>query len=377
MRRKNRNMKKLLVLSALLGLLALPVFAEHVTLDNGGDMEFGFITDFSAAEVAPDLTWDVIVGIDDYNSFTWSLAGLDAAPAIELDKALVTTDIGMWAGIDVVGLKVMWGWDDPDVNNFHVVSGYESEDVADFSPDEYWGLGFMVSASNFEVELAFNPIGSSTLGGGYLLAGVAAKEPIPGLNAEFYYFQKNFASGLSEDLGLGEVAFAAPAAGDEFDTGQILLDAGYATEVAGIGLETGFFFWYNLEGDVEVDADPGPAVTLVDVDVPDYYYGLGVAGTYDKFKVTAALNGYEDEALDALSFTVDVDPIDMVTIYAGAAFSLAADDAFQGADIGVNPHIGIVEMYVGYLITSENGGDYNAPETLEDGGFYIDFDVDY
>ena len=38
-------MKKLLVLSVLLGLLVLPVFADHVSIDFGGDHTFGFIGD--------------------------------------------------------------------------------------------------------------------------------------------------------------------------------------------------------------------------------------------------------------------------------------------------------------------------------------------
>jgi hypothetical protein len=329
-------MKKLLVLSALLGLLALPVFADHASIDFGGDDTFGFMTDFDTVLITNDLTWDVIVGIDDYNSFTWSLKGLDVAGAnIALDKALTTTDVGMWAGLPV-GLKLMWGYDDPDVNNFHVVTGYETEDVADFSPAEYWGLAIMLSAGMLEVELAFDPLGAD----GKLLAGLAVKEPVPGLNAEFYYFQ-------------------AQAAGDEFGEGQLLFDVGYDTEVAGIALETGAFFWLNL-----ADAAPG------------YYYGLGLAGTYNIAKLTVGLNGYEDEALDGLSFTVDIDAVDMLSIYGGAAFSLAAADAFQGADIGLNAHIGKVETYLGYVITENGAGSY-GPDELTDGGLYLKFDVDY
>jgi hypothetical protein len=86
-------MKKLLVLSVLLGLLTLPVFAEHATIDFGGDDTYGFMTDFGDGVLTTlDLTWDVIVGIDDYNSFTWSLTDIDQQGNIALDKALTTTD---------------------------------------------------------------------------------------------------------------------------------------------------------------------------------------------------------------------------------------------------------------------------------------------
>jgi hypothetical protein len=216
-------MKKLLVLSVLLGLLAIPVFAEHATIDFGGDDSFGFVGDFGdniAEEL--DLTWDVIVGIDDYSSFTWSLKGLqDPGANIALDKALVTTDIGMWLGLPV-GIKIMWGYDDPDANEFGNVTGYENQ-VYDFSPAEYWGLGFMVSYEFLELEVAFDPTADIVLinnvaaatNAGRVLVGVAAKEPIPGLNAEVYFFQ-------------GESLY------DEFDQGLVGVGAAYATEVSDI-----------------------------------------------------------------------------------------------------------------------------------------------
>jgi hypothetical protein len=181
-------MKKLLVLSALLGLLVLPVFADHVSIDMGGDLTFGFMGDFGDNEAEKvDFTWDVMVGIDDYNSFTWSLANVGTGNA--LDKALVTSDVGMWLGLPV-GLMINWGYDDPDANEFQVVSGYGNEEIFNLSPDEYWGLDFLLTYNIVEVEVAFNPGVSGAAGDfGYLLAGLALKEPVPGLNAEVYWYQ--------------------------------------------------------------------------------------------------------------------------------------------------------------------------------------------
>lgn len=333
-------MKKLLVLSALLGLLVLPVFADHASIDFGGDDSFGFIGDFGDNYAEDlDLTWDVIVGIDDYNSFTWSLTGLDVAPAIALDKALTTTDIGMWAGLPV-GLKVMWGYDDPDANEFGDVTGYGNQ-TYDFSPTEYWGIDFLLSASFFEVELAFDP-GLASTDAGRLLAGVAVKEPIPGLNAEVYYFQN-------------EVV-------DSFEDGAIGVGAAYATDISDISLEAGVSFDYELS----------------DAALVAWMYGLGVAVGYSMFDVTLGLAGMEDEALAGMDFTVDIAPFDMASFYAGAVMSFVdGTDTFQGADLGVNAHVGAVEIYLGYLITENDAGDYNAPATLTDGGMYLEFDVDY
>jgi hypothetical protein len=336
-------MKKLLVLSALLGLLVLPVFADHVSVDFGGDHTFGFIGDFGDAEGEKiDLTWDVIVSIDDYNSFTWSLGSVGFGEV--LDKALVTTDVGMWAGLPV-GLVINWGYDDPDANEFGNVTGYENTQVYDFSPTIYWGLDFLLSASFFEVEVAFNP-GVAPGDPGLLLAGVAVKEPIPGLNAEVYLFQ-----------GGGAI--------DEFDMMHLGIGANYMAEMGAISIEPGVSFFYDLTD----GADPA------------WMYGIGAEVIYDMIAATVGLTGMDGETLAGLDFTVDVSPIDMATIYAGAVMSFVdGTDTFQGADIGVNAHIGLVECYLGYLITENGAGEYNADfgdVWSLDGGAYIKFDVDY
>ncbi len=75
-------MKKLLVLSVLLGLMALPMFASDITF--GGDVTFGFVTDFSGERVAAeetDLTFDVKAAIDDYNSLAISMTAWRGAPS--------------------------------------------------------------------------------------------------------------------------------------------------------------------------------------------------------------------------------------------------------------------------------------------------------
>jgi hypothetical protein len=341
-------MKKLLVLSALLGLLVLPVFADHVSIDMGGDSTFGFIGDFGDNEAEnTDLTWDVIVGIDDYNSFTWSLAGLDTAPAISLDKALVTTDVGMWLGLPV-GLKVMWGWDDPDANEFAVTTGYENEQVYDFSPVLYWGFDFLLSASMFEVEVAFDPGISGGAGDfGHILAGVAIKEPVPGLNAEVYWWQGG-----------------TPTLTDEFDAGQIGFGASYETEVSGIGLDAGASFLYDTD-DTATEA---------------WVFGLGVAVDVTMFHITAGIHGDETDTLSSLSATAEVSPVDMATLYVGMLMDLsdAAAETLQEVDLGVNAHIGAVEAYLGYVVTSVGSGDnYNSPAGIPDGGAYLKFDVNY
>lgn len=333
-------MKKLLVLSVLLGLMALPMFASDITF--GGDATFGFIGDFGDNEAeTTDLTFDIKAAIDEFNSLTINVDGAESGTLNGITKALVTTDVGTWLGLPV-GLKINWGFDDPDCNEFQNLSGYGNEDPWDFSPLEYWGLDFLFSYNFIEVELAFNP-GVAATEAGYLLAGLAVKEPIPGLNAEVYYFQN--------------------AVVDDFAIGRIGLDAAYSTEVAGIGLDAGVWFGYDLN-DAAANA---------------WAYGVGLAGSVSMFDLTIGLDGNETDALNGLTATVEVAPVDKATIYAGMVFDLseAAVETFAGADLGVNVHIGAVEMYLGYLVTTVGGADYNAPATLTDGGAYIKFDVDY
>ena len=344
-------MKKLLVLSVLLGLMALPMFASDFSW--GGDATFGFIGDFGDAEdETNDLTLDIMAAIDDYSSLTINMDGLEAIAAgtVGISKALVATDVGAWAGLPV-GLVVSWGYDDPSSNNFHVLSGYENEDFFDFGPAEYWGLDFLISYNIIEVELAFNPGIAGTwvspvIGDqGAILAGLALKEPVAGLNAEVYYFQG------------GDVAT------DVYDMGNIAFDAAYSTEVAGIGLDAGAGFMLDLD----------------DAAADGWAWGLGVAAAVDMFDITLGVDGNETDVLGGLTASVDVAAHDMATIYVGMVMDLtdAAAENFVGADLGVNAHIGAVEAYLGYLVTTVGGADYNAPATLPDGGAYIKFDVNY
>ena len=69
-------MKKLLILSVLLGLMALPMFASDITF--GGDLKYGFIGDFGDDfSEATDITFDIKAAIDDYSSLTINVDGLE------------------------------------------------------------------------------------------------------------------------------------------------------------------------------------------------------------------------------------------------------------------------------------------------------------
>jgi hypothetical protein len=347
-------MKKLLILSVLLGLMALPMFASDFSF--GGDVTFGFIGDFGDAEAEnATLTFDIKATVDDYNSLVIEVDFLDAADIGNPDKAVVTTDVGAWLDLPV-GLTTNWGWDDPDANEFHNISAYSNEEVFDFSKGDYWGHQFLLSASMLEVEVAFNPGIADGVGPEYgaLLAGVAVKEAIPGLNAEVYYYQG------------GSAAAGAPEV-DEFDLGQIMFDAAYSTEFSGVGLDAGAAFFYNLD----------------DAAAYAWAYGIAAAASVSMLDATLGLNGDENETLYTVSASAVIAPIDLVDVYAGLWYDMA-DSELVEVDLGVNAHIGAAEMYVGYLIGGDStydapGDNFNAPTGLGAGesGAYIKFDIDY
>jgi hypothetical protein len=195
-----------------------------------------------------------------------------------------------------------------------------------------------------EVKVAFDP-GLASTDPGRLLAALAVMEPIPGLNAEVYYFQNN--------------------AVDAFDEGFIGFDAAYAGDFGDFGVEAGAWFGYNL-------SDVGDA----------WAFGVGLSGAYSIATVTVGLAGDETDTLDNVSATAVVAPIDLLDIYAGVWYSMAAEDLAE-IDLGVNAHVGAVQVYVGYLVGSDLGlaGDnFNSPAGLAGGtenGAYIKFDVDY
>jgi hypothetical protein len=337
-------MKKLLVLSVLVGLMALPMFASDITF--GGDMTYAFIGDFGDTfNDTQTVTVDIKGTVDDYNSLVIEIDALAAGGVGSPDRAVVTTDVGMWLGLPV-GLSVTWGWDDPDVNEFQGVSAYSNEEVLDVSNGDDWMLNFLLSASFFEVELAFTPGIAGGATNGEILAGVAVKEPIPGMNAELYYWQ-------------GDVA-----AVDVYDEGWILFDAGYAGDFGGFGLAAGAGFAYPL------------------LDTNDWNFGVGLSGTYDMATVTVGIDGNETDTLSGLSASAVVAPIDMLDIYAGLAYDMAGSE-LEEVDLGINAHVGAVEVYLGYLIDGDSvgvaGDNFNAPPGLagDTSGMYIKFDVNY
>jgi hypothetical protein len=193
-----------------------------------------------------------------------------------------------------------------------------------------------------EVEVAFDP-GLASTDAGRLLAGLAVKEPIPGVNAEVYYFQ-------------GEAV-------DAFDQGFIGFDAAYAGEFNGFGVEAGAWFGYSL-------ADVGDA----------WAFGIGLSGAYSIATFTVGIDGNETDTLNSVSATAVAAPVDLVDVYAGVWYSMALEDLAE-IDLGVNAHVGAVEVYVGYLVGSDlalAGDNFNSPAgLLTESGAYIKFDVDY
>ena len=334
-------MKKLLVLSALLGLLALPAFSADVSF--GGDLTFGFITDFDVEDETTATTIDMTGSVDDYNSVAISLQNVFDGELLDVEKAAITTDIGMWLGLGDVGVSLQWGFDDPGSEAYGDVTNWETEAFYDLGPAEYWGLDLLVSYGMFELEFAANPAGAGAGDLGYLLVGLGVKEAIEGLNAEVYYFQNQSAY-------------------DVFDAGVILFDAGYGGAFGDLDVEVGANFQYNMgAGDA-------------------WQYGIGLTGAYNIAYAEVSLYGDETDALDTMTALVTVGPFaDMATLFAAFDMDFAdlAAETFQGAEFGLEFETGATWWAVGYAINNDAFGGYNAPAMLADGGLFFKWDINY
>jgi len=313
--------------------MALPMFASDITF--GGDVTTGVLWDFGEyVDVKEDYTFDIMAAIDDNNSLTVNVDGGENLALGGISKILVATDVAGVLGLPV-GLTVSWGYDDPDWNAFNDVTSYGNTSYF-LSPAEYWGMDFLLSVSMLEVELAFRPdLGAGSAG--YLLVGAAVKEPIAGLNAEFYYFQNEAA---------------------DFADGVIAFDASYVAEFGGFGVTVAPLF------DMDMGADT-------------WGWALNLVGSYDMFAVDAGVSGNDVDFLAAVDAAVWISPIDLLDIYAGMMLDFVAADAFQGADIGAKVHMGATNMFVGYNITENGAGEINGYFTAPDGGFYVAFDTNY
>jgi hypothetical protein len=312
------------------------------------------------------LNFDIKATVDDYNSVSVEFDLEDK----ELDKAVVTTDIGALLELPV-GLKLDWGYVDPDCNEFNGVNEYGNDEPWDLSEGDYWGVNLIATIQMVEIELAVDPgqyvDGETDDDGnplvennGKLLAGLAVKEPIPGLNAEVYYYQNGAVVGDGTDVDM-----------DEMDKGVIIFDVGYGMDV-------------NDDLSFKVGLGLGYLLAEVANEGVNLEYGFGLKASYSIATLTAGLNGNNADALGGVTATVEVAPIDLVAIYAGLELNMTeaaskADPAetFQGADVGMYFTLGATKIYAGYLVTEFGNGKWKAPAEPEKGGAYIKVDIDY
>jgi hypothetical protein len=332
--------------------MALPLMAE-VTLS--GELEFGFMTDFDAGYGADygNAYIDLTATVDDNNTVKAEFYATpdDATPIVfqffylssNLGKALGLEDMGVGAKLDVGFLR-------PQNERYSVMAGYNVDRAYSFrGTPKNWidAVDLTLTLMNtINVEVAFNP-------------NVLIEQAVPNwwlgafgtfgaLSAEAYYFSN----------------------GNPDNKGVLGVAAKYAMDVAsGINLAGLVDFSYDLN-DVDVDG-------VVD----EYSYGVGAALTYASLvKVTAGLNGNEEDALNRAAVTLDVTPTANAGINLGIGMNLAdtptAED-LDNVDISGFYKTGAATWRLGYLITETGSamGDYKAPAALLDGGLYFDVDI--
>jgi hypothetical protein len=240
------------------------------------------------------------------------------------------------------------------------MAGYNFDRAYSFRPGYMDALDLTLTLMNaVNVEVAFNP--NVLIEQAAPTWWLGAFGTFAGVSAEAYYY-----SNKNPD-----------------NKGLLGLAAKYAMDVAsGINLGVLANFSYDLnDTDVDLVAD-------------EYSYGGGVALTYAALvKVTAGLNGNEEDAVSKLGATLDITPTANAGINLGVAMNLTdvAIETLDNLDVSGFYKTGAATWRLGYLYTKTGDrnddnfpvadrrtdylGDYKAPANPKDGGVYFDVDI--
>jgi len=340
-------MKKLLVLSVLLGLLALPMAFAEVTI--GGDVQFfanADQDDTNFASHAGKLRVRINADVDENNTvklefrddgMTWmgtypvvlvddnAVSGgdtstFDMPEDLTWKFAYLQTDISGALGIDAVGITARFGF----FEEWHALwnaatSWHRSRDL-----NVEWGTG---NGNIAGAALDFD------------LGMVALKSYFEFDGPDFVNAYKFAAS--SEETLLDGLSFIVGYVGYvDGPKGFIHGDAGYSTDIGDISLTIPVSFVYNMEAE-------------------SFGYGTGVKFGYGMFGVNVGLGTGEggDVSVDFLNYLdaeVMVSPIDNATIYAKAYNHISDPSGFQALDIGAKYAFGAMTFYLGYVYADDD-----------------------
>jgi hypothetical protein len=371
-------MKKLVVLSVLLGLLVVAMPVVAVDLSYAGELTYGFIFNADSWTEEYYNYWiDVDFAIDDFNTLKVEFEGYPLADTLEVidpdtgDPAVIgvgelyvpvakstldwfytywTLDIAGALGLEGVSAVLDTGHFRPQNNAWKVNSEYSTDRwrVRDFVD----GMDLTVGYNDMIYgEVAFDS-GIFDQTGDYTLLWLGAWGTFGPASAEVFYYK-------NDPVAAEWFSFAAKGAYD----------------VSDIALSGTAYFAYNL-GDSPTAGN-------------EWAYGAGVKAAYSSMAALAVgLNGNDLDTLRVLTFELNLTPIEDAGVDVGAVFNLqdGAVETFDHLDISGWYALGATKLRVGYLYAKEVGGglftamhadEAGGAPALGDGGIYVTADVSF
>jgi len=346
-------MKKLLVLSVLLGLMALPMAFADVNI--GGDVQFFANADQNDDLLVPGDGLDpaanmgkvrirVDAAVDDYNTVKWEYRNDGLADLSNMGNMFkfiyLQSDISGALGVDAVGITARFGLFEEWHSLWNAGTSWHRARVV---TDDNWTLGGGAvggAALDFDLGMVvlktYVEFGNGAFGPGDFLDG--------------YKFAI-----ASEDTLLDGLSFIAGYAGyadSDVYKGYIHADAGYTLDLGDLSLTIPVSILYSLEREA-------------------FEYGTGVKVGYGMFGVNVGLGTGEngdasEDFLEVLDAEVMVSPIEDATIYAKVYNRLAdgyigfptvvvvEDKGFQAVDIGAKYAVGAMTFYLGYVYAADD-----------------------
>jgi hypothetical protein len=363
-------MKRVLFLTLVALLVSsLSVMASDVTFS--GETMLTFWTDMET-EYLEDGDAELIVTavVDDYNTAKLDIeAGhenvaddLRTGDALQIDEAYFTTEWGKYLGTEDMGITITtyWGYNEWMNAQTGEITEYGEEEVYDFD-DENWSVNIdvgIMDVVHIEYAVSPDPADLNTIIGLY-----GGMDPI---HAEVYFARE----------------------GEEYDKGELGLAVAFGMDIMPgmFGLEVAASFLYDIDSDIDVDADDG---------ILKYAYGVGVAT--DIMDGTAYVDlgvlGWDDSMLFIAFAAVGVNYEDMVGFDVGVGLTLDSDfydEVFDELDLYVWTKAGAAKFGVGYLRHADQGaiGNYFSglrcpdadlcdPAVVENGVVYFSGELDF
>jgi hypothetical protein len=362
-------MKKLLVPIVVLALvaIAIPVMAE-TTVAYSGELEFGYITDFSAPPTGVFNNQKVVLKLmpDKINTVTLDMrsnfGGTGAIPYpgsnLYANEFSITSDVGMALGIDAMGVDPVLKAGYFNATSLENSLGYGFEEM-DYETGTTGLVGINTAIMKMvNVNVAFAP--TSFNNPGTMLLDINGT--IGPVTAEIAYVAGSGTSGgIAETTG-------------DLSKGVLGVTLAGSYDVSSIKISADGGLSYNLDS----NAAKGNQMT----------FGVGLEGNYNSMaSLAVSFQGNDDKAFNKLGVNVGLTPISTVGVDVGVAYD-AGGSAQVSGDAGLNSidgsvwtMFGAAKLRVGYVVVdntkvtkvwtlNENTGSLN-------GGLYMDVDLPF